>query len=218
MNRIYPDSKGNLRHGNIEIFLEIAVDNYLAAIKNESKTKQEYKKFKERNSIQDFSDLNPKQEKELNEIFKNSFLTNKLTIQSIIMLTVFFESLINEIGCIELGQKYFKENLDRMSITSKWEIVLKLIYKKSLSKESQYYENLKALISTRNNLIHYKTKKIIGDSVDAIAKQMESTPDYFSILKKNMSTLEKFYQELREIDQEKNNLIMYNIGREIKRI
>nr|BFF36357.1 hypothetical protein BACT7_12190 [Tenacibaculum mesophilum] len=82
----------------------------------------------------------------------------KSSIEGIIILSSYYEALINEIGRIELGSTYFKKNLDNLKVLVKWEIVLKLIYSKSLQTDSQYYESMIKIIKERNDLVHYKTK------------------------------------------------------------
>jgi len=218
MNKIYPDYKGNLRKGNIDIFLEIVIDNYLEILKIQNQEKNDLKKFNDEESFEDLNNLNVNQEQKLIKILENGSSKDKLVIQSIVMLTVFFESLINEIGSIELGQRYFRENIDKLSILSKWEIVLRIAFGKTLDKESQYYENLKKLISTRNSLVHYKTKKLTDLSLDNVAEQMTNSPDYFLILQKNILSLKDFFKDFEKIDSEKKTFILFDIGGKIRRL
>ncbi len=208
MNNIYTDYKGNIRKGNIELFLEVVIDNYIIIRDNREINKKllEDKRIVENPMTGEKLEI----ERNLDEIYR-LFKTNlKLTIQSIVMLSTFFESLINEIGIIEFGQKYYKENLDKLSTIAKWEVVLKMIYGKSIDKESQYFENFKELIKTRNSLIHYKSSVL---NKDGNSKHI----DYFPVLDKNIKTLESFFADLDKIDEDKGILEFYRFQLELFR-
>lgn len=209
MRTFYHDSKGDYREGNYMIFLECAIDNYLNIlnIKNEL------------DSILGIDDLwlIVNGEAILNPTIdtnKMSYLNKvkyKIVIQTIIMLSTFFEALINEIGMVGLGNKYYKDNLDTLSILIKWDVVLKLIYGENLNKNKKYFEKLSKLISTRNSLVHYKSK---------IANLNEIKPlDYYEIvLLESINILSDFFNDFDTINYQKKVISLVEIKKQLLRI
>lgn len=207
MKTYYHDKKNNYREGNIIIFLECCIDNYIEILENKIEIEKILKK--EDVNIQDGNlVLNPDSDLFIHLKKKN----HKLIIQSIITLCAFLESLINEIGSIELGSRYFKDNLDSLSILAKWEVVLKLIYGKSLNKSENYYRNYKDLIIARNKLIHYKSKILI--------KNKDITPlDYYEeILSESIKSLPKLLEDFEKLNETKGTMSTIEIKCQFSRI
>lgn len=158
MTKLNHDVNSNLRFGDFSVFLEIVVDNYIS-IEEINCLREPFR----RNLRAEFG-----QETERNIFESNSFAElqtldekrEKIAIQGIIITVALYEALINEIGLVNLGQKYYKTHLDKLSLISKWDIVLKLAYNKTLNHDSQYYGHIVKTINQRNNLVHYKTKII----------------------------------------------------------
>jgi hypothetical protein len=212
MTKVYHDYKGEeLRIGNIDLFLEAVIDNYQTVLKNE-------KKFEKLNNIVKTVE-NPETGEKLeyrgyghgDEIYRLHNNIQKKSIQGVILLSAFFEALINEIGVNFFGQKYYKDNLDNLNLKSKWEIVIKLVYDNSLNKNSGYYENFVRLIKSRNKLVHYKTSILTGQ-IDA------AKFEYTDILKENVKTFKAFMLDLKKIDQEKEILWFHGIDKQIRRL
>ncbi len=216
MNRIYPDINGNLRNGNIELFLEIVVDNYLKMQENKKACSKAMDELKMQKAQPPYLTKRKQEEQQLKILSSCSNL--KLTIQSIVVLNTFFESLINEIGIIELGETYYKKNLDSLNASAKWELVLKLIYQKGLNKESQYYENIKLLTKSRNSLIHYKSFKIPDNKIDSISKSLNNTLQHEKILEKTIESLNAFFIDLNEIIKERKILQWSDINNQLQRL
>lgn len=129
----------------------------------------------------------------------------------------YYEALINEIGRIELGSKYY-ENLDKLKVSAKWEIVLKLIYSESLQTDSQYYESMIKIIKERNNLVHYRTQLIENPTSEETRKGYEVANKRMSIFINAVKTLTQFHNDLLKIDNSKGLLKSFQFSREIKRI
>lgn len=194
MRTFYHDSKNNYREGNIIIFLECCIDNYLQILVNKVEIE---KIFAEKDLwiIENGkSFLNPNID---SDYCSNLIKTNhKLIIQSIITLSSFMESLINEIGSVELGSGYFNDNLDSLSILTKWEVVLRLIYGKSLNKSENYYRNYKNLVNARNSLVHYKSK-IVN------IKNIPPLDFYEKILFESINSLPLLFKDFEELNEKK---------------
>ncbi|MCF8716112.1 hypothetical protein JM658_14865 [Joostella atrarenae] len=207
MSKIYNDFSGETRIGNIELFLEAVIDNFL----NIEKSRKRY------NSLMTISKTikNPFTSESVDfkgeEIFSLISNIQKKSIQGIVMLNTFYEALINEIGCSCLGQRYYRDNLDRLNLKSKWEVVLKLTYDKTLNKGTTYFENFSNLIKARNKLIHYKSS-IVSDDLNSLRFE------YDEVLKSNVLTIGSLIDELKVIDKEKGVLSFYDIDEQLKRV
>lgn len=208
MKSFYLDKNGNSREGNIIIFLECCIDNYLQIAENRIIISQ----FDEKDfwiTVNNIKILNP--EIDFDILSKLSKQNYKLVIQSIITLCAFLESFINEIGLIELGSKYYKENIDSLSIAAKWEIVLKLVYGKGINKSKNYYEDFTNLIKARNNLVHYKTKETnINDN--------KSHNHFEQILNKSINSLPKLFEDFEIINRENYVVPIVEIKSQFQRI
>ncbi len=182
-----------MRFGNYIIFLEIAIDNYLNIYELEGEIKTKSKSLEPINKlgIYDYSEITPLLDK-----------VHKHEIQSIIMLAIFFESLINEIGIKELGSKYFANYLEKLSVPAKWELVLRLKFGKSIKSSTEEYKNFRQLIKKRNSLVHFKSKEFDKSNFKTIEDLGKLSDENSSILKKNMKTLEDFFLSVKKLNSD----------------
>ncbi|MDR9458464.1 MAG: hypothetical protein RI572_13750, partial [Salegentibacter sp.] len=127
-------------------------------------------------------------------------------------------ALINEIGVVELGSKYYKENLDKLSVQAKWEIVMKLIYSKSIDRGSKDFESLNKIISLRNKLVHYKTKTLEKPTKETLKEEKESAKGIMKEFEIAIKSLKGFHLQLRKIDEEKEVLKFFRFSTELERI
>jgi hypothetical protein len=183
MDTFYYDDNDNIRVGNIEIFLEVAVDNYLQCQKYNDEITKLYPSSKEEKIDN------------LDHLFFTINEKRKHEIQGVISLCIFFEAVINEVGVVKLGSKYFKENVDTSNLMAKWKNVPRLAYNSGLDDSKAYFENLKKLISGRNKLVHYKTKVRTEDKIN-------NEDELFDVLKKNLFTLREMLKDLRSLNTE----------------
>lgn len=191
MYRFYLDYKGQKRTGNIELFLQISIDNYDKVVAcNEELT--ELRKIELRKNVENGS-LTEKEKEILTRTGNLSRAKYKNTIQGIIVLASYYEALINEIGRIELGSKYYSDNIDKLSVTAKWEVVLKLIYGKSLRKDSQQYESMNSIIKERNNLVHYKTKVLENASREDLKAENNKVNRQLKLFNQSIERLKEFH-------------------------
>ncbi|MDX8552064.1 hypothetical protein MK851_00280 [Tenacibaculum sp. 1B UA] len=217
MEKSYIDSKGRFRRGHVELFLQISIDIYHRLLKYENELVDLRKK---NDSIaQSDEGLFPPIEKirlsiRISTLEKEKY---KSSIEGIIILASYYEALINEIGRIELGSKYY-ENLDKLKVSAKWEIVLKLIYSESLQTDSQYYESMIKIIKERNDLVHYKTKTIENPTLRETKKGYEIANQRMSIFTNAIETLTQFHNDILKIDCSKGLLKSFQFPKEIKRI
>lgn len=216
MYRFYLDYKGQKRTGNIELFLQISIDNYDKVVAcNEELT--ELRKIELRKNVENGS-LTEKEKEILTRTGNLSRAKYKNTIQGIIMLASYYEALINEIGRIELGSKYYSDNIDKLSVTAKWEVVLKLIYGKSLRKDSQQYESMNSIIKERNNLVHYKTKVLENASREDLKAENNKVNRQLKLFNQSIERLKEFHDELESLDKSKGLFYFFQFSKEIERI
>lgn len=208
MKSFYLDKNGNSREGNILIFLECSIDNYLQISENKSIIEKLYGEKELWITVNNTEILNS--EIDFDKISKLSKQNYKLVIQSIVILCTFLESFINEVGIVELGSKYYKENVDSLSIKSKWEIVLKLVYGKGIDKSKKYYEDFIKLITARNNLVHYKTK----GTTEIFEKDLNYFEETFF---NSISSLSNFFDDFELLNKEKYVISLIEIKSQLRR-
>lgn len=208
MKSFYLDKNGNSREGNILLFLESSIDNYLQIIKNKDIIEKLYGEKELWLTIHDTKILNS--EIDFDTISRLSKQNYKLVIQSIIILCTFLETFINEVGIVELGSKYYKENIDSLSVKAKWEIVLKLLYGKGINKSKKYYQDFTQLITARNNLVHYKTKETVNIS--------EKDINYFEeIFFNSIISLPSLFDDFEVLNKEKYVISLIEIKSQLRR-
>lgn len=192
MNTIYSDNNENYRVGQIDLFLEIAMDSYKEIIKFNSETRELLEdKLTMINPI-DGKSIDLRGFDHLDRLFYIQNENFKQQINGILSLSTFFEGLVNEIGQVEFGSTYFNEHLDKLSILSKWEVVTRIAYGKSLPTDLGYYEPIKKLISARNKLAHYKTK---------VSSKESHEFEYDRILIACIESLPSFIAQLKILDE-----------------
>ncbi len=82
-------------------------------------------------------------------------------IQKAEMITVVFsaftlEALINYYAMSNISKRFFKDHLDKLSPSSKWVIIPKLILNEQIPTDQEAYTDLKWLFDFRNKLAHSK--------------------------------------------------------------
>ena len=216
LQKFYTDYKGELRSGNIELFLQISIDIYLEILNIKTRIDILHEKLNPKD-IPDPKKFVVERVQFYDEIGFLNKKNYKLAIQGIITLSTYYEALINEIGVVELGSKYYKENLDKLSVQAKWEIILRLIYSKGIDKNSQEYESLNEIITLRNKLVHYKTKTLGKPSKENIQQENENARKIMIIFETGIVCLKKFHLNLRNIDSSKEILKFFKFSRELER-
>jgi len=209
MNKIYGNHKEQIRVGEVELFLEIAIDNHLIL---QRIIAEDYELMEHKITF-----VNPLDGKEIElagfgHLERLFYLQNerfKHEINGILSLATFYEALINEIGIVEFGSTYFKQHLDKLSILSKWEIILKLIFNKALPRDSKFFQKMQDVIDARNYFAHYKTK---------LATPEKDQKVYYLILGEGLETLENFVTHLKSLDEEKSIVSFFEIDNQLSRL
>ena len=91
------------------------------------------------------------------------------------LIAIVFGAMCVEAGAfdyaaIHLGDKYTRQNLDKLDLVSKWTIVTRLVTGKILRSDGKALQYLRALVRARNQLVHVKSVPLVFD---------ELTPSFF---------------------------------------
>ena len=78
-------------------------------------------------------------------------------IKTIVFSAMATEAAVYDLGAIQLGDMYFKKNLDKLDLVAKWIVVPKLICGTSLDTDGPGIRNLRVLVKARNALVHHKS-------------------------------------------------------------
>lgn len=209
IDKIYNNTKGQIRQGNFEMFFEMSIDNYLLA--NELYKRSCLLQSEKMKIIIDGTEREVVDLKNLDELFEIQNQRTKYEIQSLISLAIFIEGFINEIGITELGSRYFNDNLDKLSVLSKWEVTLRLIYGQGLKKDSQYYESIKSIIKKRNTLVHYKTKELNESN-------KYSSTSFLIEIRNALDSISYLVNDLKFINEKYHVFTFYGIEKQLKRL
>ncbi len=85
--------------------------------------------------------------------------------RNIIITCVFaamsIESFLNNYASACLGDDEFYDNFDKLSVISKFQLVVKFLLKKDIDKGKAFFSNLKSLIKQRDTFVHNKSRQFI---------------------------------------------------------
>ncbi|HHC7102354.1 TPA: hypothetical protein ACN341_004464 [Vibrio parahaemolyticus] len=131
------------------------------------------------------------------EMHRRSSQTTKHAIQTIVFSAMCVEAAINDYAGTHLGDKYFETHLSSLDVVSKWVVIPKLVCGNELDKSSAAFGSLKALIRTRNQLVHSKSRELEPISPKLI-EQLESANEKFA--QDFMNSLKALYLLAMEMD------------------
>lgn len=135
-------------------YVEIAAKNYLQA-ENQLKGLQDHKPLSGEFAIGD-------------EIFQH-------TVTCVVFSALAIESYINDYSCKIMGDSFFYENLQSLSVISKLQLCYRLITESELDKgTSACYALLKKLTKMRNDFVHNKSSECSGMSAEALESYDEA--------------------------------------------
>jgi len=120
-------------------------------------------------------------------------------ISVVVFAAACIESFINEYAQEHLSNEW--ESIDRLSLSDKWLVVIKLLNKKELSRKAELFKDIVWLKNFRNYLIHYKARfeSLKKDQSTTNINQrliIENAEKTFNIIKKRIKT----FFELTELD------------------
>ncbi|MBU2884800.1 hypothetical protein KO507_03360 [Gilvimarinus agarilyticus] len=107
-------------------------------------------------------DLEAKYESETDDYEKSEVgnLCFEAGVKTILFAALCVEASINDYAAWQLGDSYFEKHLANLDVASKWVVIPKLVCGKEINKSGAGYAELKALIRSRNELAHNKSKHL----------------------------------------------------------
>ncbi len=173
-------------------YFSIAQENY-TEIKKLKKEHDDYqKKLKDKKKILD--------EDTDFLAYRNDTVAKHTTIV-VIFSALSLEAYINHYAINRLSRNYFTTYLDKLDLMSKYIIIPRFVTGKQLDLGSKAVQDLKWLITLRNRLVHYKSKRIAISEL----KESDSLWDYDA--KKAIKTVEILLLALSRIDKKLNGNI-----------
>lgn len=118
---------------------------------------------------------------------------------SIIFSAMCLETIINHYAIARSSIKYFRNYLDKLDVKAKWVTIPKLFSNVEFNRDSQAFELLAKLITMRNELVHFKPKKI--EYTFTLSDEVRQEEDEFVIKVQNsIKTMILVIDELKRID------------------
>lgn len=120
---------------------------------------------------------------------------------AIVFSAMYIESAVYDFGAIYLGDNYVLKHVDKLNITSKIIVLLKLATGRDLNTDGQAYEHLKKLFEYRNELVHSKSKPLMSAKEMHIFREKTSRK-YYEAINSAKKIIEFLDKETREINED----------------
>ena len=88
----------------------------------------------------------------------------ELALVVVVFSALTLEAYINHYGISRLSRNYFSNYLDKVDMVGKWIVIPKVATGKQLDPGSAAMQDLDWLVTLRNKLVHYKSKKVVVDN------------------------------------------------------
>jgi len=170
-----------------EEFFHVAVDTYREIIKLEKEhDKLQASMSKSEKSSNKFVDM----------VAEKNDRIGRLALIVIVFCATSLEAYINDYAINHLSKNYLKTYLDKLDLLSKWIVIPRITTGIQLDAGVRPIQDLSWLISLRNKLVHYKSRKV---SIDEI----KSTDFLWADdAKRAIETVKNLAQELKKIDND----------------
>ena len=170
-----------------EDFFHVAIDTYKEIIKLE----------KEHSELQEgLSELKKSSEHLTNKLAEKNDRIGRLALIVVIFCATSLEAYINHYAISNLSKSYLKTYLDKLDLLSKWVVIPRLTTGTQLDAGSSALQDLSWLITLRNKLVHYKSRKIEIDDIK------ETDFLWGDDAKRAIETVKNLAQELKKIDDD----------------
>jgi hypothetical protein len=168
-----------------EEFFHVAVDTYKEIEKSEKELKElQINTSKQDKSSDDFVD----------KVAEKNDRIGRLALVVIVFCATSLEAFINHYAISRLSRNYLETYLDKLDLLSKWIVIPRVSTGTQLDAGVKAFQDLSWLISLRNKLVHYKTRKID-------IKELKDTDFLWSKdAKRAVETVKNVVQELEKID------------------
>jgi hypothetical protein len=89
----------------------------------------------------------------------------ELALVVVVFSALTLEAYINHYGISRLSRNYFSNYLDKLDMIAKWIVIPKVVTGKQLDSGSAAMQDLDWLVTLRNKLVHYKSKKVAVNNI-----------------------------------------------------
>jgi len=134
-----------------EEFFHVAIDTYKEIVKLEKEHSElQANTSKSEKSSDNFVD----------KVAEKNDRIGRLVLIVVVFCAISLEAYINHYAISHLSKNYFKTYLDKLELLSKWVIIPRITTGTQLDTGSSALQDLSWLITLRNKLVHYKSRKI----------------------------------------------------------
>ena len=168
-----------------EDFFHVAVDTY----KKIEKLEKEHSELQVNTSKSDKSS-----DDFVDKVAEKNDRIGRLALIVVIFCATSLEAYINHYAISNLSKNYWKTYLDKLDLFSKWVVIPRIISGTQLDAGSKALQELSWLITLRNKLVHYKSRKI------EVADIKETDFLWEKDAKRAIETVKNLAQELNKID------------------
>ena len=170
-----------------EDFFHVAIDTYKEIIKLE----------KERNELQvNTSEPEKSSDDFVDKVAEKYDRIGRLALIVVIFCATSLEAYINHYAISRLSRNYLKTYLDKLDLLSKWVIIPQITTGTQVNAGSGALQDLSWLITLRNKLVHYKSRKIEVNDIK------ETDFLWGDDAKRAIETVKNLAQELKRIDDD----------------
>lgn len=172
-----------------EEFFHVAIDTYKKIEKSEKELNELQVNTSEQDkSSDDFAD----------KVAEKNDRIGRLALVVVVFCATSLEAFINHYAISHLSKNYLKTYLDKLDLLSKWIVIPRITTGTQLDAGVKAFQDLSWLISLRNKLVHYKTRKVnIEELKDTDFLWLEDA-------KRAIETVKNVAQELEKIDNNIN--------------
>lgn len=168
-----------------EDFFHVAVDTYKEIVKLEEELNELQVNTSKSEKSSDFF---------VDKVAEKNDRIGRLALIVIIFSATSLEAYINYYAVSNLSRNYLKTYLDKLDLLSKWVVIPRIVTGTQLETGSKALQELSWLITLRNKLVHYKSRKI------EVADIKETDFLWGKDAKRAIETVKNLTQELNKID------------------
>ncbi len=170
-----------------EDFFHVAIDSFNEIIKLEKEHKELQSSLSD--SAKASNDLTDKLAEKNDRI-------GCLALIVVIFCATSLEAYINDYAISHLSKNYLKSYLDKLDLFSKWIVIPRIIKGAQLDAGSRPLQDLSWLITLRNKIVHYKSRKI------EIKDIKETDFLWGDDAKRAIETVKNLVKELKKVDDD----------------
>jgi hypothetical protein len=111
------------------------------------------------------------------------------------------EAFIYDYAARHTSDSYAKKYLDKLDVVAKWVVIPRLVIGKDFPRNSQAFELLKFLITTRNGLVHFKSSNVPSDQEILARALHKEEEDSSKTVKDCFGAVKMLFRELQGMDQ-----------------